>query len=400
VGGVILSVHGLSWAKGYVVCSIIGKHIELFINMAVNQKLEFWDFQVLKNDQAVFSISLSDFFKLRPILKKTYTRIHVQQKVGLPFVFVRLGRRKGIATGIIFFFIILYLLSSMVWTINIEGNKVIKDAEIFQAMRELGIHRGMFKYQLPNYNVLQEQLEARLPQASWIGVKVSGTHLQLTVSEKVIPSKTKSLGPQHIVSNRNAVIIKILAEKGIPVVQVNDRVKKGDILISGLLGSSEEQQAVTAIGEVRGLVWYQSNITIPLTQQWEEYTGELIEREYLSIGKRMIKIKGEKIVPFKKYQSIYSQKVAKLKNYQVPLTFIHEKVLEYKEHTKKLTEKEAVDLAIEQAKKDLLHKVAAGSLIKEQKVLRQSVENGKVKLEVLFEVDEDIKNTLPIVQGE
>ncbi len=222
-----MSVRGLSWTKGYVVCSIKGKHIELFINMAVNHKLEFWNFQVLKNDQATFSISLSDYFRLRPILKETYTRVHVQQKIGLPFLLARLGKRKGIATGIIFFFIFIYLLSSMIWSIDVEGNKVLKDDEIYRAMGELGIHKGMFKYQLANYNVLQEQLETKLPKASWIGVKINGTHLQLTITEKVIPPKTKPLGPQHIVSNKNAVITKILAVKGIPVAHVNDRVKKG-----------------------------------------------------------------------------------------------------------------------------------------------------------------------------
>ncbi len=167
-----------------------------------------------------------------------------------------------------------------------------------------------------------------------------------------------------------------------------------------MLGSDEQQQAIAAIGKVRGLVWYQSNVTIPLKQQWKEYTGQFIEREYLSVGKRMIKIKGEKTVPYKTYQSIYEKKEVKLKNYQVPVTLVHEKVLEYKEHVNNISEKEAVDLAIQQAKKDLLRKIATGSLIKEQKVLHQSVDNGKVKLQILFEVDEDIKNTLPIVQGE
>ena len=395
-----MNVRGVKWAKGYVECSIRGKHIELFINRAVRSDLEFWDFQLLENGYARFLISLQDFFKLRPILKATYTRIHIRKKIGLPFIIARSGRRKGILSGIIVFFAFLYLLTSMIWSIDIEGNKLIKDAEVARAVQELGIHRGMLKYQLPKYEVLQEKLEAKLDQASWVGVKVKGTQLQITVAEKVTPPEKKLVGPQHIISKKNAVVSKILAEKGLQLVHVNDRVKKGDILISGLLGKEDKQQAVTALGKVEGLVWYQSNVTIPLTQQWKEYTGQFIEREYLSFGKRMIKIKGEKKIPFENSQSVFSQKVVKLKNYQFPVTYIHEKVLEYNEKAKDITEKEAIEMAVTYAKKDLARKIPIGSLIKDEKVLHQTTEHGKVNLQILFEVNEEISATIPIVQGE
>ncbi|TCS83729.1 sporulation protein YqfD [Tepidibacillus fermentans] len=395
-----MNVRGVKWIKGYVTCTIRGKYIERFINVAVKEKLEFWDFRLLENGYASFSISLADFFKLRPILKKTYTKVHVQQKIGLPFILAKLGKRKGVATGLIFFFLLLYLLSSMIWSIHIEGNKMMKEEEVYQALYELGIHRGMFKYQLPKYELLQEQLEAKLEQASWVGVKVKGTQLQITIAEKVIPPKTTPIGPQHIVSSKNAVITKILAKKGVPLVEVNDRVKKGDILISGLLGKDENQQPVAANGEVRGIVWYHSYVTIPLKQQWREYTGQYIEREYLTLGKRMIKIKGQKEIPYPTYQSIYEQKMVQFKNYKLPVTLVRERVLEYNEKDRNISENDAVKLGIEQAKKDLFRKIAAGSEIKSEKVLHQTTDHGKVILQILFEVDEDITTTIPIVQGE
>ncbi|MFV9511026.1 sporulation protein YqfD [Tepidibacillus sp. LV47] len=395
-----MNVRGIKWIKGYIRCTIRGKYIELFINMAVKEKLEFWNFRLLENGLATFSISLADFFKLKPILKKTYTRIHVYQKIGLPFILARLGKRKGIITGLIFFFIFLYLLSSMIWSIDIEGNKMMKEEEVYQALYELGIHRGMFKYQLPKYEVLQEQLEARLEQASWVGVKLKGTQLTITIAEKVKPPKTTLIGPRHVISSKNAVIAKILAKKGVPLVEVNDRVKKGDILISGILGKEENQQLVAATGEVRGIVWYQSNVIIPLKQQWKEYTGQYMEREYLSFGKRMIRLKGNKEIPYQHYQSIYKQKVLQFKNYKIPITLVKEKVLEYNEKERIISVNEAVQLGIEQAKKDLLRKIATGSIIKSEKVLHQNQDRGKVNLQVLFEVDEDITTTIPIVQGE
>ncbi|MFT9488119.1 MAG: sporulation protein YqfD [Tepidibacillus sp.] len=398
-----MNVRGLKWTRGYVVCSLKGKHIELFINMTIKKQLKIWNIKIVNDSQAVFSISLEDFFKLKPILQKTYTRIHILRKVGLPFQLAKLNKRKGIATGFLLFFLMIYLLSSMVWTIEIEGNQTMTDEEIFQAIEKLGIHRGMFKFQLPEDTLIQEQLGSNLEQASWIGVKLKGTHLLITIMEKVKPDEKPLVGPRHIISSKNAVIYRILAEKGIPQVKVNDRVKKGDLLISGIVGNVENQEAqelVAAEGEVLGVVWYESTVTIPLKQEWKEYTGNRVERKYLMLGNRVLRVKGAKEIPFSQSQKQYDLKQISWKNYVLPIGFLDETILEYHNQQRVLSVSEAIKLAKNQARQDLRTKIDEDSNFKSEKVLHQSTENGKVTVKILFEVLENIATTQPIVQGE
>lgn len=390
----------VEWLKGYVTCSLTGKHIELFINMAMKNKIHFWDFSMVTNNQARFTVTVEDFFKLKPILKKSYSRIHVIKRKGMPFITFKLLRRKGIALGLLFFVLLTYIFSSMVWSIDIEGNKKVKEEKIYQTIEELGIHQGMFKFNLPEKWLIQEHLIKKLDDIAWAGVKINGTNLRITVVEKVKADEDKLFMPRNIVSAKNAVIYKIIAEKGLPKVKVNDRVKKGDILISGIMGDEENNLAVPAKGIVLGIVWYESEVVIPLKQQWNEYTGNVIERKYIGFGERMVKYKGFNKIPFAKYQTNYNFERVNWKDYQLPVVFITEKILEYEEKERILSKNKAFELALEQTKQDLYSKIKSDSKILNEKVLHQSVENGKLTIKVLFEVLEDITATQLIIQGD
>lgn len=399
-----MGVRDFEWIKGYVRCSIEGKYIEIFINQAVSKGLNLWNFKMINNNHAEFSIELKDFFKLKPILKKSFSRIHIIKKVGLPFLLNKFYKRKGIILGMLIFILLIQLLTSIVWTVNIEGNNKLKQEEIYQVLNEVGIHEGMFKFKLPEQELIQNQLLNQLDDIAWVGIKLSGTRLDVTIVEKVKPEQRKSTQPSNIIATKDAIIYKILAEKGLPKVKVNDRVKEGDILISGVLGNENNQELVNAEGEVLGVVWYESKIVMPLKQEWREYTGNYIERKYISLkfGNRMLKYKGKSEISYEKYQSIYSWQGLTWRNYQLPLIFTTEKVLEYEERERILTEEEAIKIALEQTKLDLFSKIDVDSKIISEKVLHQAVENGKLTIKVLYEVLEDIavEHQIEIYQGE
>lgn len=395
-----MKIGAIKWINGYVSCSLRGKYIELFINMAIKNQIHIWDISMQNNEQAVFSISVDDFFKLRPIVKKTYTRIHVMKRGGLPFLVKKLNNRKGIVFGLILFLLIIQVFSSLIWTINIKGNQTIKIELVYQVIEDLGIHRGMFKYQLPDNKVIQNHLQQNLDDAAWIGVSIRGTNIDITIVEKVRPNKLPLANPRDVISTKDAIIYRILSDKGIPKVKVNDRVKKGDILISGLMGDEEKNETVIADGIVKGIVWYESEITMPLKQKWKEYTGNIIERKYISIGNRMIKFNSSSEIPYDNYHKKYNWNRLSWRSYHFPVGIITEKKIEYKEKERKLTRSEALQLGIQQMKKELFNKIARDSQILSEKVLHRSFENDKVTIKMLFEVIEDITTTQPIIQGD
>lgn len=391
---------GFKWAKGYVKCSLKGKYHELFINMSIKNELRIWDFNVKENNEAEFSIGLDDFFKLKPILKKTFSKIHIKEKVGLPFLLKSLQKRKGLMISFSLFVLLVYLFSSIIWIIDINGNKRITDEKVEQVINGIGIHQGMFKFQLPDSKEIQEKILQELQQTAWVGVKLKGSHLYIEIVEKVQPEEKVLESPRNIISTKNAIIHRIIAEKGLPQVKVNDHVKKGDILISGIIGDEDNNKVVVAKGEVKGVVWYTSSATVPLKRSWRQFTGEKLERKYIYIGERMIRFKGKKEILFKKYEKRYNYKKLTWKNYKLPIGIINEEILEYEKYEQVLTEEKAILTAKKLAKDHMIDKISETSSLISEKVLHASNENGKVTIKILFEVIEDITTTQPIIQGE
>ena len=68
-------------------------------------------------------------------------------------------------------------------------------------------------------------------------------------------------------ARRKALIYDMRVEQGKPVVQVNDMVKKGQMLVSGVYGAEEGSGSYRIVGakvKVWGEFWYDSQIVVPL----------------------------------------------------------------------------------------------------------------------------------------
>lgn len=84
--------------------------------------------------------------------------------------------------------------------------------------------------------------------------------------------------------------------------------------------------------------------------------------------------------------------------FKLPVSYIKEQTRESEEALRKYTKEEAVQEGIKLGKQDVENKIGEDGEVKSEKVLHQTVENGKVKLIILYQVIEDIVQTTPIVR--
>ena len=80
------------YLRGYLKIKVWGYSPERFMNLCSNHHILLWDI-ARQEDCYTMYISLSDFYKLRPIVKKTGTRAAVLERYGLPF-FIRKMRMR------------------------------------------------------------------------------------------------------------------------------------------------------------------------------------------------------------------------------------------------------------------------------------------------------------------
>lgn len=388
----------LSILRGSVTLHVTGPQVERFINFISEAGIVIWDVRPAEGG-ASLKLLLDDFYVLRPILKKTGCRMHVTGRSGLPFLMAHLWKRKFFGIGILLFGITLFMLSTMVWSIRVEGNEKIASEDILAAARQEGVYPFQWIWRLDEPDKLSKGLLAQLPGVSWIGLQRTGTSIKIQVVESKQPDIKPLLSQRHLISRTDAVVTEIYAEQGRPVVARNSRVKKGDILISGALGDEENVQYVVAKGEVKGLVWHEYNIEVPLTTTNSSYTGERKDRTYLVLGKWAIQLWGYGESPFEKSRTLTEHDPLSWRSIKLPLGTMTEKELEISETSEILTPEAGFKKGIERAKNDILARYGVDSVIKSQKVLHEKRENGKVYMKVIFEVEEKISEELPIVNN-
>ena len=397
-----MKIPTLVYWRGYVEITVRNGHLESFINTLTQMGIPVWDVKPTPLQTADMKVLLSDFYALRPILKRTGCRAHVNKRIGFPFEMLKLKKRKFFAVGIVAFFAILFLLSSLIWDVKVVGNVRIATDDVLLVAKQEGIYPLQWVGRLQHLDELSQQLNRKLPGTAWVGVDRKGTTITIQVVESALPETKPLLSPRHLISRTDAVITSIYAEQGRPLVAKNSRVKKGQVLISGLLGDTENSQSVVAKGDVMGLVWHEYTIEVPIVQKHKVYTGESKDKSYLVLGNRGIQLWGYGKVPYAKYEVVTEQDPLSWRSTKLPMGWMTEHVMEIEERREEITIEEAKKQGIEGAIRDIIAKYGNDSQIISRKILHEKKENGKVYMKVLFEVEEKIAEELPIVynQGE
>lgn len=385
------------WLGGHVTINIRGKRFERFINLAVRQGLHLWNIKRSGDESGQFDMMVNDYKRIRALLRETGCRTHVHRRNGGPFWLRAVHRRLGFTLGALLFLFGLYMLSTFVWTVEIVGTKKMSLYQVLQAAEQNGIKRGVWQPTLGEPTALQRKLLGMLPEASWVGVEKSGTKIIIQVVEKEQPEKPAEESPRNIIAKKKAVVHTILAEKGKTMVQKDQFVQQGQVLISGVIGNETRQTVVAARGKVEGEVWYQSTVSVPVSQTRYMYTGHNQNNLYLSLGSQSIRIWPFQVQEYSSFETRNEQTLLTLSRFLLPVGITSAKVMETEPQMLKLTLEQAIELGKQVARQDVLRQAEKDATIADEKVLQIKEENGKVYLSMHYTVIEDITQEQPLI---
>jgi similar to stage IV sporulation protein len=393
-----MKANGLAVWRGYVQVRLIGGHAQAFLKAAVSEQIFLWNIAYNAQGELTFYVSVPDFFRLPRLLRLCGARPEILLKGGFPFQMAKLSRRKTFGAGMVAFILLLYILSNFVWQVRIEGESAIPKETILQAARQEGLYQFQWAPRMPKPETLSKRLAARLPDAAWVGVEKKGTAVTITVVDSVKPEARPTEGPRDLVSSADAVITSIVAESGKPLVKRHDRVRKGQVLITGWLGNEERRMAVVSRGKVMGLVWHEVKIVSPQLRVEKTLTGAAKDRTYFLIGNRALQISGYGGEPFAESRTGAHIETWRLFSWKLPFGLMKEREWEVETVRKQLTAEEAKQAGLAHAREQLLQKWGPDARITSENILHEQIENGKVVLTVLFELEQSIAVERPIVQ--
>ena len=287
----------IRWLKGYVKIKVTGYAPERFMNLCTNAGIGLWMVAGYGGYYEMY-MSLSDFFTIRKIARKTKTKVAVLEKCGLPFFMKDVRRRKAFAAGLVGCLVFLLLMSRFLWAMEFVGNEQITDEVLRDFLAAEGVSYGMKMKDL-DLEKLEDDLREQFEQITWASLRTDGTRLTVQVKENDLPQKEQQRREAadweygaDLVAARSGVIVEILTRSGVPKVKLSDTVEKGDVLVSGQVpvnnddGTVREWQYCISDADIR--IQYEKSIRIdqPYSYNYKNYTGKEMSSSFFMLGQK------------------------------------------------------------------------------------------------------------------
>ncbi len=284
--------------RGYVIIRLDAKNSEKLLNILQRRNIKVWDVEK-KGKGIKFKISYEDYLKNSTLINDI---VKPESKRGFLLKLNKVKLRKGFSIGLLILIITLYLLTSMVWDVEVIGTNQSNTNEIFALLE-----KNHIKIPVSISRIEAKQLETLIHKNfkyKFVDVFVEGSKLIIFVREREPdPAEIKSNEPSSIISKKNAIINKVIAKSGQPVVKEGDVVYEGQTLIMGIVKNknSDEFMMVPSDGIIYGKTYYNFEMKEEKIKSMNVPTNKSKIVYYLKINENSIKILGNKD-PYQNYE--------------------------------------------------------------------------------------------------
>ena len=303
----------LKYLKGYVKIKVWGFSPERFMNLCSNRNILLWDI-VREGDIYYMCVSLNGFYQLRPIVRKTGTRVVILKRYGLPFFVPVIWARKIFVIGL-FLCVAFWIGSSyFIWDIELNGNYQITEDIFTTFLKENQVNVGMKKKDL-DIESLEKEIRRTFPEITWTSARLDGTKLNIEIKENdapIITAVKEEEGGKDLVAEYDGTVISMIVRSGVPKVAIGDTVEKGTVMVEGKVpvynedATVREYQYVSSDADIilQHEISYEDKLAYDYTKK--EYTGRTKTRYFLRFGDKELKMAQEQ--PYLVYDCVIREK--------------------------------------------------------------------------------------------
>ena len=348
----------LSYIHGYLLIRVHGNSAERFLNACRYRGIHLWGLQASNGSYEMY-ISIRDFKKLKPVIRKTGTKVGIVKKFGLPFWLYRNRKRKMFFTGAVLCFFLLIWMSGFIWSIDISGNQSRTDDTLIKFLKTKSVQNGMKKSKVDCSRIVKD-IRKEYDDVIWVSASIKGTKLiiqlkenedsEVIQSEKSDKEDTNKDIAMDIVADRDCVIETITIRNGVLKVKPGSKVKKGEVLVSGQVpvnndaGETISYQNHVSDADIIGKASLKYSDSISNTYV-KKNTLDIYKEEYfLKLEDMQIALGGIKN-EYENFKMYGNQKQIKLFDHlSISVFYGIRKVVPYKKEVKPYTEKEIREL--------------------------------------------------------
>ncbi len=336
----------LRYIQGYLKIRVTGYSPERFLNLCKNKKIAVWGLESGHNAYDMY-IKVSGFRKLKPILRKTQTKVSILERYGLPFFFHHYRKRNLFFAGIFICLIIIYSMTFFIWNIDLEGNQTITDNVLMEYLESEKIYHGMAKRDVDCEQIVKD-IRKQFDEIIWVSASLDGTRLFIHVKENTdtfVPAEEEA-EPSDIIADKAGTVVEMITRNGVPQVTVGSEVAQGDVLVSGTVDVLNDAKEVVS----HNYVTADADITLQTVVTYEDYIEKIYEQKkytdkkrtlfYLKFGKRTVRFGVQKNKFKNKDQKTIEKQLRIGENFDLPIYAGNQKIYEYELESLEYTKEE------------------------------------------------------------
>lgn len=286
--------------------------------------------------------------------------------------------------AVLFFLLTIYFLSHVIVKVDvIHSNKEIRDL-VRKDLEAQGVHFLSLK---KDYQELQEIkntiLNAHKDRLEWLEIESVGMKYVVRIEERIMNSTPEEEKYCHIVASKSGIVSSIKHTSGEVIVHDGQYVAEGEILITGAISYNEEvKNNVCANGEVLAEVWYQTSASLPIDYSVKTRTGKKRYNFALETGSGRYKIFKSRLSNFETEEKVLFR--------FFDWTFYKYIEYEVEEEKRQYDLDTGVEKALVLADEKINMKLSGNERILSRKVLKKSINNSTIEVEIFYAVVENI----------
>ena len=335
----------------------------------------------ISSKEFIIIIHKEDYKKLFKIYGFKYKLIN---KFGYDRIIDLLKKYKVFIISFLLGIFLLIMLSNIIFNININLDNKELNNTIRKELENYGIEKYKFKKSYKENNRIKQIIKEKYKDnIEWLEITNSGTTVNINIIERKIDKPNISDNLYSIVAKKSGFIKKIDVIDGIKVINENNYVNKGDIIISSNIYLNDELKGrVSANGNVFASVWYKVICEYPLEYEEKLYTHKKRKTIFFKIGNRTIELF--------KYKNYEKKEIYSIKDNLTNISVGIEEIEKVDIITKKYNNKEAIKKAEIKSKEVIKNRLGKDEYIISQKTLKFNSNGSKIILEMFFSVYEEI----------
>lgn len=367
--------------KNYYELKIDGKDVKRFIKQLYNMHIYFENIEFI-NKSVYIKVDKDNYDKIKKI--KTIYKIKIIRLYGPNKIKDIIYRYNIFFICLIAGIVLLNTLCNIVFEIEIDtDSKYIYDL-VKQELKNHDIKKYSF---IKNYDerekIIEEILNDNKEDLEWMEIERIGVKYVVRVEERIIKEAKDECTPRNIVAKREGLLLSISSSSGEIKKAVNDYVKKGDIIISGIITKNEdEKNRVCAEGKVYAETWYQITVEVPYNYKEIIYTDEKKKNLSITIFNKRYSLLND-------YDDFITEEKS-IKNNIIPLKISYEENQKIIKIDHIYTSDELDLKALEISRKKLLSILDEEDEILLEKKLKTTAKDSTIEVVIFFKVKENI----------